>query len=85
MGRGTQGLASCTACAEPTDTVLTPTTTAEAASSQRTVVATTRGLLYTLARLMGDVNAVRRGRVGRRIGRRVVARTTGRWLGQLFR
>jgi hypothetical protein len=48
-------------------------------------MATTRGVLYTLARLMGDVNAVRRGRVGRRIGRRVAGRTTGRWLGRLFR
>jgi hypothetical protein len=44
-----------------------------------------RGMLYTLARLMGDVNAVRRGRVGRRIGRRVTGRMTGRWLGRLFR
>lgn len=41
----------------------------------------TRGFLYALARLLGDVNAVRRGRVGRRIGRRV----TGRGLGRIFR
>ncbi|MEA5444601.1 hypothetical protein VCB98_02070 [Gammaproteobacteria bacterium AB-CW1] len=45
----------------------------------------TRGLLYWLARLLGDVNAVRRGRVGRRIGRRVVGRAAGRGIGRLFR
>lgn len=45
----------------------------------------TRGFLYALARLLGDVNAVRRGRVGRRIGRRVVGRVTGRGLGRIFR
>jgi len=44
-------------------------------------MATTRGLLYTLARLMGDVNAVQKGRVGKRVGRRVVGKATGRWLG----
>ncbi|MDQ2068978.1 hypothetical protein [Natronospira bacteriovora] len=45
----------------------------------------TRGLLYWLARLLGDVNAVKRGRVGRRIGRRAAGRLTGRGLGRLFR
>ncbi len=44
-----------------------------------------RSFLYWLARLMGDVNAVKRGRVGRRIGRRVAGRATGRGLGRLFR
>lgn len=39
---------------------------------------TIRGLLYALARLMGDVNAVKKGTVGKRIGRRVVGRATGR-------
>lgn len=45
----------------------------------------TRGILYWLARLLGDVNAVKRGRVGRRIGRRAAGRLTGRGLGSLFR
>ncbi len=45
----------------------------------------TRGLLYWLARILGDVNAVQRGRVGRRIGRRAAGRVTGRGLGRLFR
>jgi hypothetical protein len=45
----------------------------------------TRSFLYRLARLLGDAEAVRKGRVGRRIGRRVAGRQTGRWLGRLFR
>lgn len=45
----------------------------------------TRGLLYAIARLLGDVQALRRGRIGRRIGRRVAGRATGRGLGRLFR
>jgi hypothetical protein len=43
-----------------------------------------RGVLYLLARLLGDVNAVRRGRVGRRVGRRLAGRVAGRGLGRLF-
>jgi hypothetical protein len=34
-----------------------------------------RGNLYALARLMGDVNAVRRGRVGRRLVNKALGRT----------
>ena len=44
-----------------------------------------RGFLYTLAKFLGDINAVKRGRVGRRIGRRVAGRVTGKGLGRLFR
>lgn len=44
-----------------------------------------RSLLYHTARILGDVQAVRRGRVGTRIGRRVVGRATGRLFGRLFR
>lgn len=44
-----------------------------------------RSSLYTLARLMGDINAVKKGRVGRRIGRRIAGRVTGKTLGRLFR
>lgn len=44
----------------------------------------TRGWLYFIARTMGDVNAVQKGRVGRRIGRRAAGKVTGRWLGKLF-
>lgn len=44
-----------------------------------------RSLLYLLARIMGDVNAVKRGTVGRRAGRRLAGKVTGRGLGKLFR
>ena len=40
-----------------------------------------RSLLYALAKLLGDVNAVKKKRIGRRLWRRAV----GRWLGRLFR
>jgi hypothetical protein len=45
----------------------------------------TRGSLYLLARILGDVQAVRKGRVGKRLGRRVVGRYAGRGMGRLFR
>ncbi len=45
----------------------------------------TRGLLYKLARLLGDINAVQKGKVGRRIGRRTAGRATGRTLRKLFK
>lgn len=45
----------------------------------------TRGLLYLLARLLGDAHAVKKGRVGRRVARRATGKVTGRGLGKLFR
>ena len=39
-----------------------------------------RRFLYFLARLLGDVSAVRKGRVARRVARRAA----GRGLGRLF-
>jgi hypothetical protein len=45
----------------------------------------TRSLLYRLARLLGDISAVQRGRVGQRIARRIVGRAAGRLIGRLFR
>lgn len=44
-----------------------------------------RGFLYWLARLLGDVNAVKKGRVGRRLARRAAGRATGRGLGRFFK
>jgi hypothetical protein len=49
--------------------------TTEEAASREQVLATTRGLLYTLARLMGDVSAVRNGRVGKRLVNRLIGRS----------
>ena len=44
----------------------------------------TRSLLYQVARLLGDVNAAQKGKVGTPIGRRLAGRITGRGLGRLF-
>lgn len=50
-------------------------------------ISKTRSLLYLLARMLGDFQAIRRGpkAVGKRILRRATGRLTGRWLGKLFR
>ncbi len=45
----------------------------------------TRSMLYEVARLMGDVNAVKKGTVGKRVGRRAAGKATGRGLGKLFK
>lgn len=44
-----------------------------------------RSFLYTIARLLGDLNAIQKGTVGKRIARRAVGRVTGRGIGKLFR
>ena len=41
-----------------------------------------RGLLYALAKLMGDYNAVKKGKVGKWVGRRVAGKATGKAIGQ---
>lgn len=46
---------------------------------------TYRSLLYKLARILGDLNAVKKGKVGRRVARRAAGKLTGRGLGKLFR
>ena len=48
-------------------------------------IAKTRGFLYWLARLLGDVNAVQKGKVGRRVARRAAGKATGKALGKLFK
>ena len=45
----------------------------------------TRGFLYLLAKLLGDLQAARKGRVGKRIARRAAGRATGKGLRKLFR
>ncbi|MBM4436660.1 MAG: hypothetical protein FJ029_05380 [Actinobacteria bacterium] len=52
---------------------------------RRITLSRVRGWLYLWARLLGDVQAARRGRIGRRIARRAVGRLTGRALRRLFR
>ena len=44
-----------------------------------------RSLLYFLARLLGDVNAVQKGRVGRRIARRGAGWGVGRIFARIFK
>lgn len=43
-----------------------------------------RSFLYWLARLLGDLNAVKPGKIGRWLGRRIAGKGTGRWLRKLF-
>ncbi|MGQ9512677.1 hypothetical protein [Thermodesulfitimonas sp.] len=44
-----------------------------------------RSALYGLARLLGDVSAVKKGTAGRWLLRRAAGKATGRLLGKLFR
>lgn len=44
-----------------------------------------KSFLYRLLRLSNDLNAVRRGRIGRRIARRAYGKATGRLAHKLFR
>ena len=44
-----------------------------------------RSLLYWLARLLGDLSAVSKGTVGKRIVRRLAGKASGRLLGRLIR
>jgi hypothetical protein len=44
-----------------------------------------RRWLYAAAKLAGDYEAVKKGKVSRRIGRRFVGRATGRALGRIFK
>ena len=45
----------------------------------------TRTFLYWLARLLGDVNAVKRGKVAKRVGRRLAGKGAGKVLRKLFK
>ena len=53
----------------------------------RSVISQTRGSLYKLARVLGDVRAVEKGpgAIVTRIARRGAGRFTGRLLSRLFR
>ncbi len=44
-----------------------------------------RSLLYFIAKIMGDINAIAKGKVGRRIGRRAAGKLTGKGLRNLFK
>ena len=42
-------------------------------------------LVSTLGDLLGDYNAVNKGKVGKRVGRRVAGKATGRAMRKLFK
>ncbi|UOE93548.1 hypothetical protein [Alkalihalobacillus sp. LMS39] len=44
-----------------------------------------RRTLYKIGRVLGDINAVKRGKVGKRIGRRVVGKSTGKAIRKMFK
>ena len=44
-----------------------------------------RGLLYSLAKLTGDYNSGKQGKVGKHVGRRVAGKTTGKVMRNLFK
>ena len=48
-------------------------------------IARTRSVLYRLARLLGDLQAIRRRRIAKRIGWRLSGRLTSHALGRLWR
>jgi len=54
---------------------------------RRNKISETRGWLYWMARLLGDVQAIEKGpgAVGQRIERRLVGKMAGRSLWRLFR
>ena len=41
--------------------------------------------MYTLAKLMGNYNAVKKVKVGKRVGRRVAGKATGKAMEKLFK
>ncbi|WP_162831730.1 hypothetical protein [Halalkalibacter hemicellulosilyticus] len=42
-----------------------------------------RSFLYKTAKILGDINAVRRGRVKQRIKRRIFGKISGRMMGRI--
>jgi hypothetical protein len=48
-------------------------------------MAALRALLYVIARLLGDAQAVRKGRVGQRVANRVIGRAVGKASRKLWR
>jgi hypothetical protein len=44
-----------------------------------------RSILYTSAKILGDINAVKKGRIVKRIERRIIGKFAGRLMGKLLR
>ncbi|MEC2237982.1 hypothetical protein HUS59_16845 [Bacillus velezensis] len=45
----------------------------------------TRGLLYKIARILGDVQAAKKGTLGKRIARRAAGKATNKMMRNLFK
>jgi hypothetical protein len=44
-----------------------------------------RSSLYNIARIMGDINAIQKGKVGKRIARRAASKATGRTMRRIIK
>lgn len=44
-----------------------------------------KSLIYKLLRISNDINAIKKGKVGRRIGRRIYGKATGRLARKIFK
>ncbi|GAB4150161.1 MAG: hypothetical protein Fur0015_14290 [Ignavibacteriales bacterium] len=44
-----------------------------------------RNVLYKVAKILGDINAINKGKITERVVRRAAGRTSGRLLQRLFR
>jgi len=44
-----------------------------------------RSLLYLIARILGDIEAAQKGRIGKRFARRAAGHVTGRLLRRIFK
>ena len=44
-----------------------------------------RKLLYALLRILNDINAINKGKVGKRIGRRAAGKVSGRTIRRIFK
>lgn len=44
-----------------------------------------KSTIYKMLRISNDINAIKKGKVGRRIGRRIYGKATGRLARKLFK
>lgn len=52
--------------------------------TKRNMLNEIRSVLYSSAKLLGDLNAIEKNKVPRRITRRIAGKITGRILGKIF-
>lgn len=44
-----------------------------------------RGILYFAAKILGDINAIQKGKVGKRVVRRIVGKQTQKGINKFFK